>query len=212
VPHRSCRLAAIALATSSLATGLAACGSSDTDSDKPTSTPAAASENKPTSLSLASLLDCAKANAGPHSDAELTDTTSSPSGADDELGAIAPDAVVREAIKAGGWLRLTYSPAESSTIAKVGAIDVLDFGSAAQAAAAKAKALAGTDETGNRVGEYNVAVQTDNLVWVYARTYDDDGTVGIVTGVIGTAQTCLSKLGSPVSLPEPKRVATQPVE
>lgn len=189
-----------------LAGVLAACGS-----EKSSPKPAAQSPSSSSSLSLTELRACLEANSGKRTSIVLTEREDEQMRYTDDLGGAAPDDVVRRALAAGGWLRLTYEPEDFRGVVIVGGMDVLDFGNATAAQAGKTAALAGTNEDGEPVSKFSQAVQVENLVFVYEKTYDDDGS-GTRPGVIGSTRECLGKLGSTATLPDPRRIETQPVE
>jgi hypothetical protein len=204
---RALRLALLVVLTP-FALGFVACGSNE-----PPPKPAGQSNSDSSSaLSLMELRDCIEANSGNRTSVVLTQSEDEQMRYEDDLGAAAPDNVVRQALAAdGGWLRLTYEPEDSRIVVMVSGMDVLDFGNTEAAQAGKTAVLAGTNEDGEPVSKFSQAVQVQNLVFVYERDYQDDGS-GTVPGVIATAQKCLGKLGSTATLPEPKRIKTEPVE
>jgi hypothetical protein len=203
---RALRLA-LPVVLSLFALGFVACGSNESSPE-----PAGQSKsNSSSALSLMELRSCLEANSGRRTSIVLTQSEDEQMRYSDDLGAAVPDEVVRQALRAGGWLRLTYESEDSRIVVMTSGMDVLDFRSPKAAQAAKTAALAGTNEDGEPVSKFSQAVQIENLVFVYERDYQDDGS-GTVPGVIATAQECLGKLGSTATLPEPKRIETQPVE
>jgi hypothetical protein len=162
---------------------------------------------------LTELRECVDATSNDRTEVVLKQGETSETKYADDLGALAPDAVVREALAAGGWLRINYDREDSDDLVQVGVVDVLDFGSREAAKAGAKTTLRGTDEEGNSISKYYNVVQADNLLVIYTSEYHEDrGGNTASPGVGVTAQRCLGKLGSSVTLPEPKRVLTDPVE
>jgi hypothetical protein len=217
---RSFRLVPLVLVLALVSFGLAviACGNSDSrgtaspppgSSSESTANPPAS--NQTSSLSLTALRDCAQVRGSGR--AVLTQDETDQTRYGDELSASAPQDVVRQAVAAGGWLRLTYEREESSDRVRVGAMDVLDFGTVEAAKTGQEAARAGKDDSGNAIVDYYYVRRAGQLVFVYQDSYHEDrGGSTAVPGVIATAQACLAKLGSSARLPEPKRVLDDPVE
>jgi hypothetical protein len=217
---RSSRLVplVLVLALASLGLAIIACGNSDSDgaassppSSSSESTASPPASNQTSSLSLTALRDCAQVRGS--GGAVLTQGETDRTRYGDELDASAPQDVVRQAVAAGGWLRLTYEREELSDRVRVGAMDILDFGAVEAAKGGENAARAGKDDSGNAIADYYYVVRLGQLVVVYENSYHEDrGGSTAVPGVIATAQACLAKLGSSARLPEPKRVLDEPVE
>jgi hypothetical protein len=203
----------VVLVLASVGSAFIACGGSDTGGSA-SSAPSSENEGSSSpaaSLNLSALRDCAQVRGG--DGAVLTQGETNETRYGDELDASAPQDVVRQALLAGGWLRLTYEREDSSDRVRVGAMDVLDLGTVEAAKAGQQAARAGKDSFDNAIADYYHVIRVGQLVIVYRNDYHEDrGGATAVPGVIATAQACLGKLGSSARLPEPKRVLTDPVE
>ncbi len=193
-----------------IASSVAACGGSD---DSPAGTRDRTAPTQSASLSLPALRDCVDATSNDRIEAVLTQGETNETKYSDDLGALAPDAVVHEALAADGWLQIVRNREDSNDLVQVGLVEVLGFESGDAAKVAATTTLRGTDDEGISISKYYNVVQADNLLVIYNNEYHEErGGSTAKLGVRITAQRCLSKIGSSVTLPEPKRVLSDPVE